>query len=173
MVRLDRLACGVLALGTLCAAFQKPFREYAGVEYRLGSIPLPAGWQNPAEWTFARLMYPPSPYGRYGGYGRSYGGARWQEGFSIWTQDYPRADRHFSEAVRRLTRLDVRSVEQPVNLDDGEVYDWPWLYAVQTGHWNLTDAQAKSMREFLLTAAAFSWPTISGARTNGRCSWPA
>jgi WD40-like Beta Propeller Repeat len=24
-------------------------------------------------------------------------------------QDYPRADRHFAQAVRRLTRLDVRS----------------------------------------------------------------
>jgi hypothetical protein len=41
-------------------------------------------------------------------------------------------------------------VEQPVNLDDGDVYDWPWLYAVQTGNWNLTDSQAASLREFLL-----------------------
>ena len=29
-----------------------------------------------------------------------------------------------------------------VNLDEGDVYDWPWLYAVQPGHWHLTDAQA-------------------------------
>ncbi|SPF45800.1 conserved hypothetical protein [Candidatus Sulfopaludibacter sp. SbA4] len=67
----------------------------------------------------------------------------------------PRADRHFVQAVRRLTRLHVRSVEQPVNLDDGAVYDWPWLYAVQTGHWQLTDAQAKSMREYLLRGGFF------------------
>ncbi|MEI9974869.1 MAG: DUF4159 domain-containing protein [Ignavibacteriota bacterium] len=79
----------------------------------------------------------------------------WNEGGGIWTQDYPRADRHFSQAVRRLTRLSVRSVEQPVNLDDGEVYDWPWLYAVQPGHWELTDSQAQTLREYLLRGGFF------------------
>ena len=74
----------------------------------------------------------------------------------MWTQDYPRADRHFSQAIRRLTRIHVRSVEQPVNLDDGDdVYNWPWLYAVQVGHWNLTDAQAKKLREYLLRGGFF------------------
>ena len=131
------LACGILALSTL-GAFQIPFREYPGVEYRVGDIPLPPDWQQKSEWSFARLMYPPSPYGRYGRGLRS-AASTWQQGFAIWTQDYPRADRHFSQALRRLTRIDVRSVEQPVNLDDGDVYNWPWLYAVQTGHWNLTD----------------------------------
>jgi hypothetical protein len=29
---------------------------------------------------------------------------------------YPRADRHLSQAIRRLSRLHVRSTEQPVNL---------------------------------------------------------
>ncbi len=148
-----RLGCALLALGTL-AAFQSPFREYPGVEYRVGDIPLPPDWQARSEWAFARLMYPPSSYGRYAR-GFRYGGGNWRQGFSIWTQDYPRADRHFSQALRRLTRIDVRSVEQPVNLDDGDVYDWPWLYAVQTGHWNLTDAQAASMREFLLRGGFF------------------
>ena len=74
----------------------------------------------------------------------------------MWTQDYPRADRHFPLAVRRLTRVDVRSVEQPVNLDDGDdVYNWPWLYAVQTGHWSLTDAQAAKLRDYLLRGGFF------------------
>ena len=57
--------------------------------------------------------------------------------------------------LRRLTRLHVRSVEQPVNLDEGGVYDWPWLYAVQTGHWQLTDTQAKTLREYLLRGGFF------------------
>jgi hypothetical protein len=73
----------------------------------------------------------------------------------MWTQDYPRADRHFVLALRRLTRLQVRSVEQPVNLDEGGVDDWPWLYAVQTGHWQLTDSQAKTLREYLLRGGFF------------------
>jgi hypothetical protein len=149
------LSCGVLllaAVGTLCA-FQHPFREFNGVEYRLGEIPLPPDWSERTEWTFARLMYPPSPYNR--GFGFRFGGGQWTQGFSIWTQDYPRADRHFAQALRRLTRIHVRSVEQPVNLDEGDVYDWPWLYAVQAGSWQLTDAQAKTLREFLLRGGFF------------------
>ncbi len=74
----------------------------------------------------------------------------------MWTQDYPRADRHFAQAMRRLTRIHVRSTEQPVNLDDGDdVFNYPWLYAVQTGQWRLTDQQAKQMREYLLRGGFF------------------
>ena len=43
--------------------------------------------------------------------------------------------------------MNARSVEQLVDLDDHEVYDWPWLYGVEVGHWDLTDDQAKTMRE--------------------------
>ena len=49
----------------------------------------------------------------------------------------------------------MRSVEQPVNLDEGDAYDWPWLYAVQVGEWGLTDTQAKEMREYLLRGGFF------------------
>jgi hypothetical protein len=101
-------------------------------------------------------MYPNAPGGRFGrGFGFRGGGGNWTDGYSIWTQDYPRADRHFVQAVRRLTRLHVRSVEQPVNLDDGGEFDFPWLYAVQTGHWQLTDSQAKGLREYLLRGGFF------------------
>jgi Domain of unknown function (DUF4159) len=142
-------------------AFQMPFREYPGMEYN--TFPKPADFEEKTEWAFARLMYPQvNGYGRgfgrgfgggFGGYGRS---GNWLEGYTMWTQDYPRADRHFSQAIRRLTRLHVRSVEQPVNLDDGDdVYNWPWLYAVQVGHWNLTDSQAKKLREYLLRGGFF------------------
>jgi hypothetical protein len=129
------------------------------VEYN--DFPLPPDWKNKAEWTFARLMYPPASWGRYGGWGR-FGGSDWREGVSSWTTDYPRSDRHFASALRRLTRIDARSVEQPVNLDEGDAYDWPWLYAVETGHWNLTDQQAKSLREYLLRGGFFMCDDFHG-----------
>jgi hypothetical protein len=150
------IGTSVALLGTL-SAFQLPFREYPGVEYQLGSIPLPPDWNQKTEWAFARLMYPPAP-GRRGGFGRGFGrngNGIWTEGNSIWTQDYPRADRHFVLALRRLTRIDVRSVEQAINLDDGGEFDWPWLYAVQAGRWQLTDKQAAAMREYLLRGGFF------------------
>ncbi|HUA87231.1 MAG TPA: DUF4159 domain-containing protein [Bryobacteraceae bacterium] len=147
-----RRAAAVLILAGALYAWQRPFRQYPGVEYE--NFPLPPDWQQKSEWVFARLMYP-QVRGRFRGFG-AYGDGDWTQGYSIWTQDYPRADRHFSQAVRRLTRISVRSVEQPVNLDDGDdVYNWPWLYAVQAGRWNLTDAQAAKLRDYLLRGGFF------------------
>lgn len=144
-----RIACALLCIGTLFA-FQRPFREYPGVEYE--GMPLPPDWQEKTEWAFARLMFPPGPNDGYAG---RFDGD-WREGLSLWTQDYPRADRHFSAALRRLTRISVRSVEQPVSLDDGnEVYNWPWVYAVQVGEWGLTNAEAKKLRDYLLRGGFF------------------
>src|ERR1039458_254791 len=53
-----------LALLGMLYGFQLPFREFPGVEYRLGDIPLPPDFQEKTEWAFARLMYPQSPFGR-------------------------------------------------------------------------------------------------------------
>jgi hypothetical protein len=142
-------------------AFQRPFREYPGREYE--NFPLPEDWQEKSEWAFARLMYPAT--NRAGGYGgfRRRGPDNWTEGRSSWTTDYPRSDRHLSAAVRRLTRVHVRSVEQPINPDDGdEMYNWPWLYAVEVGHWELTDAQAAKLRDFLLRGGFFMCDDFHG-----------
>ena len=134
--------------GSLCA-FQMAFREYPAIGY--SNFPLPADYQEKTEFAFARLMYPPAPHARF-----DRAGKKWALGMSSWTQDYPRADRHFLQAVRRLTRIHSRSVEQPVNLDDADdVFNWPFLYAVRPGEWNLTDSQAAKMRDYLLRGGFF------------------
>ncbi|MBV8732811.1 MAG: DUF4159 domain-containing protein [Acidobacteriia bacterium] len=149
MVGRALVACATVLVLTGALWAVRPFREYPGVEYN--DFPVPPDFQEKTEWVFARLMYPPAPTARFDRSGSRFGGSGWTLGYSSWTQDYPRADRHFVRAVRRLTRVHARSVEQPVNLDDGdEVYDWPWLYAVRTGEWKLTDAQARTLREYLL-----------------------
>jgi hypothetical protein len=125
----------LLAWGILRA--QRPFKEYRGTEYE--NFPLPADYQEKTEWTRARLRYP-SIYGRY-----SRGG-----GDLNWTIDYPRSDRHLLQGVRRLTRINTRSVEQVVDLDGtDDVYNWPMMYAVEVGHWALPDDQAKQLRDFI------------------------
>jgi hypothetical protein len=148
-----RVSYALVFAGTLLGVLyaQRPFREYPSVEYG-ETLPLPNDWRRPAEFAFARLMYPPGPLDGY--FPRFQGD--WRQGLSLWTQDYPRADRAFAQAVRRLTRVDARSVEQPVNLDDGdEIYNWPWLYAVQVGEWGLTEKQAKKLRDYLLRGGFF------------------
>jgi len=144
-----RFVCGFAFLSALYA-FQRPFHQFPGVEYT--NFEVPSDWAQNGEWAFARLMYPPGPLDGYRG--RFDGDFR--QGLSLWTQDYPRADRHFSRAVQRLTRIHVRSVEQPVDLEDGdEVFHWPWLYAVQVGEWGLTASEAKVLREYLLRGGFF------------------
>jgi hypothetical protein len=87
----------------------------------------------------------------------------WQHGRANWTIDYPRSDRHLSAAMRRLTRIHARSVEQCVNIDDpDEIYYWPFLYAVEVGYWDLTDAQAAKLRDYLLRGGFFMCDDFHG-----------
>jgi hypothetical protein len=151
------LAAGLAAAGALWA-FQRPFREFPAVEYY--AEPRPPDWNEKTEFVFARLMYP------WNGWGIRYGND-WREGQSNWTIDYPRSDRHAARAIRRLTRIHVRSVEQPVNLDEGDQFDWPWLYAVEVGHWELSDAQGKALREYLLRGGFFMVDDFHGTQEWG------
>jgi hypothetical protein len=140
----------LLFFGTLYA-FEKPWRTYPAVEYN--DFPTPPDYKVPAEWTFARIMYPPGPLDGYSSTGRFTGDYRL--GSSLWTQDYPRADRHFARAIRRLSRVDSRSVEQVISLDDDEVFNYPWIYAVQVGEWGMTEKEGAKLREFLQRGGFF------------------
>jgi Domain of unknown function (DUF4159) len=126
----------------------RPFREYPGVEY--DGFPLPPDATAPGEWLFARFMYRAVP---------SWRGYR----FSNWTIDYPRSDRHLSAAVRRLTRIQARSAEQAVAAEDGDdIYNYPWLYGVEVGHWDLTDFEAAKLRDYLERGGFFMCDDFHG-----------
>ena len=103
--------------------------------------PIPADANEKTEFVFGRLQYL-----SYRG-GAGYWGVR-----GSWTTDYPKAERHFVQGVRRLTRIHTRSMEQVVNLDadNDEIFNYPWIYGVEVGHWDLTDEQCKKLREYLL-----------------------
>src|SRR5690349_9925693 len=108
----------------VCTLFaQKPFRVYPAWE-PYDNYPIPPDWNQPGEWTFARLMYPTTSIDLdwQARYKRGYD---WREGTTNWTIDYPRSDRHLAAAVRRLTRIHAHSVEQPINLDaDDDVFNY-------------------------------------------------
>jgi hypothetical protein len=96
----------------------------------------PDAWTK-GEFSFGRLRYRSGFGGR--GFGRR----------GSWGTDANRADRLFSIALRRLTRVDTRSVEAVIDVDDGPLLDYPWLYAVEVGRWGFTEPQAKRLREYL------------------------
>jgi hypothetical protein len=146
------LAGGAACIGVVPAFqnFEKPWREYPAFEYN--DFPTPPDYRERTEFVFARLMYPNAPGA--GGFGgrrfRGGGFGDWRQGSTHWTMDYPRSDRHLMLALRRLTRVHARSVEQAINVEDGDHYDWPWMYGVEVGHWGPTDAMVAGLREYLL-----------------------
>lgn len=129
------------AWGVLLA--QKPFHDYVGetpTEYQPGEVPLPPDWNVPREWTRGRLKY-------------THGGVlhpRADTGWMGWATDYPLGDRNFQAGIRRLTLIDATSVEHVVDLDGSDdIYNWPFLYAVEPGHWFLFEDDADQLRDFI------------------------
>lgn len=134
------LAAAMLLLTLVGVAFAQrrgprgffPFQEEE-------DAPMPADADEKTEFVFARLKYP-----------------NWRSNDRMWSMrgawsiDYPKADRQFVQGVRRLTRLNVRSVEQVVDLESDDIMNFPWAYVVEAGHWDLTDNQVKKLREYLL-----------------------
>ena len=160
MHRRTALALACLALVSMWGVLfaQKPFKEYPALEYE--NFPVPPDWNQKTEWVRARLRYP-DVYG-YPNQTRF----RMRDGSPFpgyWTMDYPRSDRHLLAGVRRLTRIDTRSVEQVVDLDGtDEIYNWPVAYGVEVGHWLLPDDQAAQLREYLLRGGFFMCDDFHG-----------
>jgi hypothetical protein len=94
-----------------------------------------------AEFSWSRLRYT-SRMNSFGGFGYGY--------VRGWSTDYPKADRQFLLAMKRLTRIQGRSTEQVVDLDSDDIFNYPWIYAVQVQTWTFSDAEAKKLREYLL-----------------------
>jgi hypothetical protein len=107
------------------------------------------GGNEQAEFSWSRLEYTSAMGGGgYGGFGGGYG--RGGFGRATWSRDYPKADRQFLIALNRLTRIEGRSTEQVVSVDSDEIFNYPFMYAVQVQTWTFTDDEAKRLREFML-----------------------
>src|SRR5207237_3259124 len=96
-------------------------------------------------FAWSRLRYTPRG-GSFGGFGYSRGG------FNTWSRDYPKADIVFLAALRRLTRVDARSYQQVVSLENDDIFNYPFVYAVQVQSWPFTELQAARLRDYLLKA---------------------
>lgn len=97
------------------------------------------------DFHFLRVEYTDLPefHRRWGYSSRDGRGAGW------WMVDWPDADEHFTQGVQRLTRVDA-GAPQHMRLTDDRIFDYPWLYATQTGWWGLDDRETARLREYLL-----------------------
>ncbi len=91
--------------------------------------------QKTGEWTFARFHYDLN--------------SEWGfRKFQRWAADYPKADRQFVRGVRRLTRLQARPMEEVVDANSDDIFNWPWTYVEDAGGWQISSAQGARLREY-------------------------
>src|ERR1041384_2733552 len=130
-----RIVLAGLAAALLCLAQSgSRQRRWAVYEHEMQNPAEdpPDAWDE-AEFAFARLRFR-SPMD---GYRRA-----------RWGTDANKCDRTFIQGLRRLTRVHARSVEQIVDIDSDEIFNWPWLYGVAIGDWVLSDSQVKRLRQY-------------------------
>jgi hypothetical protein len=140
------MACALLCTATSVSA-QKQWREYPSIERGWAGRDGEPNGNEPGEFIVGRLMFPQSENRWVLGAGPG----DWRRGGTAWTVDYPEGDRTFARLLERLSTIDVRVVEQPVNLDDPiDAFYWPFLISGLVGAWDLTDDQAAQLREYLL-----------------------
>lgn len=97
-----------------------------------------AAREAPGEFQFVRLAYNANEYGR--GWGRR----------QMWQTDWPDAEHHFVRGVSRLTRIDAAEQGQILGALDDDIFDYPWIYAVEVGYWSLSRREAAHLRDYLL-----------------------
>lgn len=90
----------------------------------------------PDTFTFARIRY--SSGGRYG-YGR--GG---------WETDFPDSDLNLSYRLQQMTSLKVDPNGRVLNLEDKDLFDFPWIYMVEPGSLNFEESELPILRKYLL-----------------------
>jgi len=102
-------------------------------------------WSNDPEFdrdvfTFVRIRYTSTG----GGWGWGPGGGRW----SI---DAPDADLNFGFRLQQLTSLKVYPREKVLELTDPELFQYPFIYIVEPGWLEFSEAEVEALRRYLLT----------------------
>lgn len=86
------------------------------------------------DFTFVRLIY---------------SGGNWRG--SGWDTDYPKAEIQFLYAVRKLTDFSfISDQHKALSLFTDEIFEYPFLYAVEVGYMDLGREEADRLREYLL-----------------------
>jgi hypothetical protein len=114
-------------------SFPQDARQFKGWRHQGQNTPL---WKVSDElpkdvFTFARLRYPYHRGGR-------------------WTADYPEADLNFSFRLHQLTSVQVNPYPVIIEIDEKQLRRHPFLYISEPGHMNISNEQARLLREYML-----------------------
>lgn len=108
---------------------------------RPGGVPrhggrAPGEANRPGEFTFVRTIYH-SPF------------RGWRRG--AWAVDFPEADYHFIMGVRDWsgTNLNISAEPEQLQILDERLFDYPLIYFVEPGFMELSDEEARRLREYV------------------------
>ncbi len=128
----------------------------------------------PQEFYFTRLMYtdiynrgpmpgegPPDPatLERNRGYGD-----RATQIFGRWMMDTWDADIQYMWGIQRLTNISLSVQPHPLPIMWKDLFDYPYIYAVEPGYLKLNDAEAARLREYLLRGGFLHVDDFHGGR---------
>lgn len=110
----------------------------------------PAGVSEPSEFVLARMAYSDLYAGE------------WLD-VRPWQIDAPAAERHFLQGLRRLSAVHARKTEYYVHPNEPDLFDLPFLYVVEPGHWSLTETEVGRIREYLLRGGFIMFDDFHGS----------
>lgn len=122
-------------------------RGWRGEEQPRSGVPM---WENDPElkqdvFTFVRIQY--DSYGGRGGRGGQRGWGGWGGG---WRTDFPDSDYNFSYRLQQLTSLKVNPDPVILRLDDPRLFDYPFIYMIEVGSLEFSEAEVAALRRYLL-----------------------
>jgi hypothetical protein len=118
---------------------QRPFDDPGSFRQRPTLVQPEATGPSFGEFTFIRTIYD-SP-------DRGYGYRRRQ----TWTTDYPAADNNLVVGLREWAGTNLKIAPRPeqIAIMDDRLFDYPLIYFVEPGFLELSDEQAKRLREYV------------------------
>jgi hypothetical protein len=81
-----------------------------------------------------------------------------------WRVDWPASDRNFIWQLSRTTSIPVALREAVVHVRSDEIFDYPFAYMLEVGSLELTDAEARNLREYLLRGGFIMIDDFHGER---------
>ena len=96
--------------------------------------------------------------------------AHYSPGFQLsndgqaWPTDYPKADRQFLQGLLRYTAIEGRRQEHVVRPAVDELFQFPFVYAVEVGYMQLSPEEAQRLRQYLLRGGFLMVDDFHGTR---------
>ncbi len=99
--------------------------------------------RNESKFTFGRVRYNyPFSWRWRGGIGDANG--------PPWSHDFPRSEENLMKIMSEVTKLDVNPGGHIFTFDTDDCFKYPIAYLCEVGYINLSEKEARTMREYLL-----------------------